>query len=193
MSAKNLESGEYLLPFDTSKYPIRISQGNDGPWSHKVFRTTNVFGRSRENSLRYAVDFALPLGTEVRAARAGKILIASLANSWCYEGLDPNIGLNPPPDGWTNFVLIAHSDDTFALYSHLGTTQLIDLRQEVKAGDAIAVTGKSGWIAQIPHLHFQVSSRNVSESVPFSFRDYEGSLDHQTLLSQGQIWLGDYP
>ena len=149
------KEAEYFLPFDTSKYPLRISQGRNGPWSHFLIRK-QLPGGIAEIDLINDVDFALPIGTEVRAARDGRVYGALLGGTWCYEGLDPQIGLNPPSMGWTNHIVIVHEDETTAVYSHLGNEKLVEGHQIVKAGDIIAKTGRSGWIAEIPHLHFQI-------------------------------------
>lgn len=181
----------YSLPFDTSKYPVRISQGNNGPWSHFRAKKDNPFfpGRFIETDMVYAVDFALPIGTEVKAARGGKILMAYLNGGWVYRGLDPEVGNSQP--GRTNYIQIDHGDGTVALYSHLSREVLVQRKQEVSAGEVIALTGESGWIAEIPHMHFQVNDRSFRRTLPLSFRDYHGSLDHKTLVKEGQIWFGE--
>lgn len=185
---------QYQLPFDTTKYPIRISQGNNGPWSHKLIRREipSQKGKFVESELIHAVDFALPLGSEVRAARKGQIKSFWLNNDWFYEGLDPEIGNNPPFMS-TNFVIIKHTDGTEAWYSHLSKQVVIVEDQLVLPGTVIGFTGKSGWIAGIPHLHFSVFQGfrdRVLRTVPISFKDYSGSLDHETLLTEGKIWFG---
>jgi murein DD-endopeptidase MepM/ murein hydrolase activator NlpD len=180
----------YQVPFDTSLNPLRISQGNNGPWSHRLLRNTLASGHVIEKDLIHAVDFALPFWTEVRAARSGKVFGAILSGTWFYEGLDPEIGNNPPPFGWTNQIIIEHDDDTRAIYSHLAAESLVEIREEIKAGQVIARTGRSGWIAQMPHLHLQICNSNFSKSLPIRFKDYQGSLDHETLLREGRIWFG---
>lgn len=179
----------YRLPFDTSIHPLRISQGHNGPWSHMLQRRVTPLGNTLETDLLHAVDFALPLGTEVRAARDGKIFLFMFGGTWYYEGSDPEIGNNPPPDkGWTNQLLVDHGDETFALYSHLANEFLVTRGQPVRAGDVIARTGRSGWIGNTPHVHLMVLDRTFRKTLLISFSDYDGPLDHQTLLRQGKIW-----
>jgi murein DD-endopeptidase MepM/ murein hydrolase activator NlpD len=185
-----MQEVEYFLPFDTTKHPIRISQGNNGPWSHFLIKKQHPGGIS-ETDLIHAVDFALPIGTEVKAARDGRVFGAILSGTWCYEGLDPEIGLNPPPMGWTNHIIIAHEDETYAIYSHLGNTRFVLDDRIVRAGDVIAKTGRSGWIAETPHLHFQLLNDRFNKSLPIHFSNYSGSLDHATLLKEGKIWFGE--
>lgn len=191
-----INEAEYVLPFDINAYPIRVSQGRNGSWSH-FLHTRRPAARPDvclETDLTHAVDFALPLGTEVRAAREGLITDYWLGSNWYYEGLDPKIGNNPPL-GSTNFLIIQHKDGTIAWYSHLGRNMPVRRGQPVRAGEVIAVTGQSGWIAQIPHLHFQVNTPGKlltsQRSISVTFRNYDRNLDHETLLREGHIWFGD--
>lgn len=188
---KSLVEAGYYLPFDTSRYPVRISQGNNGPWSHFLQKIPRARGKVSEVDLTYAVDFALPLGSEVLAARGGTIVHANYSSEWCYEGLDPDIG-NHPPQLSTNFVVIEHQDGTWGWYSHLSAERVATISQVIRRGDLIGYTGKSGWIARIPHLHMQVNNAvGVQRTLQVNFQNYDGSLDHQSLLNQGKIWFGE--
>lgn len=184
---------KHSLPFDTSKFPIRISQGNNGPWSHYLIQR-EIPSRSGTFSvidLTYAVDFALPFGTEIRATKNGQIYAMILTSDWFYEGLDPEIGNNPPPLS-TNLIILRHEDGTTSLYSHITREALVCRGQFVKRGEVIARTGKSGWVAEVPHLHLQVNTQTTTtKSLPFSFTDYPGSLDHETMAKKGLIWFGN--
>jgi len=173
---------EYHFPFDTRKHEVLISQGSRGPWSHYLHSPTL--------DLTHAVDFALPFGTEVLAARAGVVILVLLTGTWVYEGLDPDVG-NNSEGKFTNQVIIKHEDGTVACYSHLEGRRAVETRQEVGAGELIAWSGRSGWVAQIPHIHFQVTDRNTFLSVPVAFVGYPWSLDHRTLLGEGRIWTGE--
>ncbi len=184
---------KHSLPFDTSKFPIKISQGNSGPWSHFLIRReiSSRPGAFSVTDLTYAVDFALPFGTEVRATKNGQVYAMILSGDWFYEGLDPEIGNNPPPLS-TNLIILRHDDGTASLYSHLTREALVRTGQFVRRGEIIARTGKSGWVAEVPHLHFQVSTQTTTpRSLPLSFNDYLGSLDHETMVKNGSIWFGD--
>lgn len=184
---------KYYLPFDTSKHPVRISQGRNGPWSHFVQEFTTPLRPSMifKTDLLNAVDFALPLGSEVRASREGVIESVYLESDTYYEGLDPEIG-NNLARGSTNFIVVFHPDKTRSIYSHLNREEIAKPRQLVIPGDVIAYTGKSGWIAEIPHLHFQVWDRiSPLRTLPVIFEDYNGPLDHETLLGENKIWFGE--
>lgn len=184
-----IEKG-YCLPFDASVQPIRISQGNNGPWSHYLIRNEieGHPGIFSERDLIYAVDFALPFGTEVRAAKDGRVYGLILTSDWYYEGLDPKTGNNPPPLS-TNLIILSHEDGTSTLYSHLSPEALVRRGQHVKKGEIVARTGKTGWIAEIPHLHFQVCTETIPvRSLPLSFDEYDGPLDHEVLADLGLVW-----
>lgn|SRR3989344_3903666 len=186
----------YTLPFDTAANPVRISQGRNGPWSHFLQRreVSSRPGIFIETDLINAIDFALPLGTPVKAARSGRIWNLWHGSEWCYEGLNPEIGNNPPFMS-TNFVIIEHDDGTQAWYSHLSKDVLAQRGQLVEAGSILGLTGKSGWIAEIPHLHIHVFEKPTSEirykTVPFTFEDYLGPLEHEALVREGLIWSGE--
>jgi murein DD-endopeptidase MepM/ murein hydrolase activator NlpD len=181
---------ECRLPFDAVNLGIRISQGNNGPWSHFV-QERELPGRpgiKARTDLAYAVDFALPYGTFVRAARGGMVFAVYGGSDYFYDGTDPTVGNNIPM-GSTNLVIIEHDDGTRGTYSHLSQDLIVQRGQRVEVGQIIGKTGKSGWIGGIPHLHFQVSRvQKAWTSVPVEFQDCTGSLDHTKLVSMGKIY-----
>ncbi len=183
-------SVEYRVPFDTSNSEVRISQGNNGPWSHFV-QERELPGRpdvKAKTDLAYAVDFALPFGTLIRAARAGLVFAVYVGSDYFYEGRDPNIGNNIPM-GSTNLVMIEHVDGTRGTYSHLSGEAMVYRNQRIEVGEVIGRTGRSGWIGRIPHLHFQVTNIKAGwASVPIKFEDCPGSLDHGELMRMGRIY-----
>lgn len=114
-------------------------------------------------SSRNAVDFAMPEGSAVHAAREGVVI--NVARSF-FRG-----GLTPATQDEANFVQILHDDGTNAIYAHL---QMDSIRvrpgQRVARGEFIASSGNTGFSSG-PHLHFVVL-RNAgmqSVSVPVSF------------------------
>jgi len=143
-----------------------------------------------EADLSYAVDFALPFGTEVRAPSDGVVFEYFLNSDYFYDGLDQEIGNNLPVFS-TNFMILLHEDNVVTWYSHLGKEVMIKRGQKVKKGDVIALTGKSGWVAQMPHLHFQQCGRSLMRiSTPVVFMEWTNVLDHETLMREDKIWLG---
>ncbi len=113
---------------------------------------------------KYAVDFAMPVGTNIYAARAGTVFAIATQN---YRG-----GLDTSRHGANaNVVQIMHDDGTFAVYAHLNRGSIrVRPGDTVRRGELIAASGNTGFSTG-PHLHFAVL-RNAGmrlESVPVLF------------------------
>lgn len=138
----------YYLPFEKGKeYPM--SQGYNGKLSH---HNTN------------ALDFSMPEGSNVTAARDG-IVIQVIQNNWqsCAEERCKE---------YNNKISIYHSDGTFAQYAHIKQNgALVKEGEVVKAGQLIAKSGNTGWSSG-PHLHFIVYKNTMSgtESLETKFK-----------------------
>ncbi|MEN6578108.1 MAG: M23 family metallopeptidase [Phycisphaerales bacterium] len=147
----------YRLPFEKGK-AYRVCQGYDGRLSH-------------HGPNQYAVDFAMPEGTTVCAARAG--LVVDLKESSNVGGHE-NKYTNE-----SNYVSIAHADGTIGEYHHLKTDGvLVEIGQRVVAGQAIALSGNTGY-STFPHLHFGVYSAASAEhmqSHPITFTTAQGII-----------------
>ena len=112
----------------------------------------------------HAVDIAMPIGTDVVAARGGIVFDVAASNF--------QAGLDMERDGpAANVVRILHDDGTYAVYAHLNTNTIrVQPGDRVERGDYIADSGNTGYSSG-PHLHFVVV-RNVGmrvESVPVTF------------------------
>ena len=112
----------------------------------------------------YAVDFAMPIGTDVVAAREGVVFAVASTNF--------RSGLNPEIDGpAANVVRVLHDDGTYAIYAHLNTNTIrVKPGDYVSRGQYIADSGNTGFSSG-PHLHFAVV-RNAGlqvASVPITF------------------------
>jgi murein DD-endopeptidase MepM/ murein hydrolase activator NlpD len=117
----------------------------------------------------YAVDIAMPIGTDVYAARAGVVIDAASTN---YRG-----GLDPTQEGAAaNVIRILHDDGTYAIYAHLNwNTIRVRPGDVVERGEYIADSGNTGFSTG-PHLHFAVI-RNADMrlvSVPVTFEGPNG-------------------
>lgn len=114
---------------------------------------------------RFAVDIAMPIGTDIFAARAGVVFDVSGDN---YRS-----GLDPERDGpAANVVRILHDDGTYAVYAHLNWNSIrVRPGDYVKRGQYIADSGNTGFSSG-PHLHFVVlrNSGMRAESVPVQFQ-----------------------
>jgi hypothetical protein len=112
----------------------------------------------------HAVDLAMPIGTDIFAARGGVVFDTASTN---FQG-----GLDPERDGPNaNVVRILHDDGTYAIYAHLNTNSIrVRPGDRVRRGQYIADSGNTGFSSG-PHLHFVVV-RNAGmriESVPITF------------------------
>jgi murein DD-endopeptidase MepM/ murein hydrolase activator NlpD len=136
-----------------------------------AFAVTQAYGgklsshNNRENL--YAVDFAMPRGTPIVAARSGIVIDATLRH---HEG-----GFDVSYLDKANTVAIVHDDGTVAEYAHLSPgAEFVKLGQRVTAGDLIGHSGNTGYSSG-PHLHFIVSRPSVADgkvtrqSVPVVF------------------------
>lgn len=116
----------------------------------------------------YAVDFALPDGTPVYAAREGTVINARHDS---FQGAVAPIMLDQ-----ANVVEILHSDGTIGVYAHLHWDSIrVRIGEHIARGQYIADSGNTGFSAG-PHLHFAVI-RNAGEadvSVPVVFAGLVG-------------------
>lgn len=145
----------YELPFPRGKSFV-VGQGFHGDFTHS-------------GNDAFAVDFDMPEGTPVLAARAGTVEV--VADQFSGGGLDPGLRQR------ANVVLVRHADGTYGEYVHLrqGGAR-VRVGQKVKAGDPIGWSGNVGY-SRGPHLHFAVF-RAVSgtdrETFPMRFRTSAG-------------------
>ncbi len=170
------------LPFDANTYNPILTQGFDGPWSHKkISVSTDLYNYKMD--LTYSTDWALDPGTLVRATRAGIVRIIFDQSDAYYEGEDSETGIPFALAGKTNFVVVVHPNKMKSIYSHLWKDSIrVRVGQQVERGQELAESGKSGWIGPIPHLHFHMVSDNVNiKSSPFTFIDYPDSLYHKDI------------
>ena len=122
----------YALPFEEGK-TFRVIQGYFSHFTHKE---------------RAALDFNMNRGTNITAAREGVVVRVK------EDGTKGGLNKKYRPDG--NNIVIQHADGTRAGYWHLQHNgALVNVGDTVKAGQLIALSGKTGYAA-VPHLHFLV-------------------------------------
>jgi len=159
LDAVHDEKVAYRLPFEEGR-SFAITQAYGGKLtSHSNFENL------------YAVDFAMPPGTPVVAARGGILIEARLHH---HEG-------GHAVNDWdkANTVSILHEDGTVAEYAHLSPgAAIVGPGQRVEAGQLIGYSGNTGYSSG-PHLHFVVYKPAVTDgkmtrrSLPVVFYDYD--------------------
>ncbi|NMB92534.1 MAG: peptidoglycan DD-metalloendopeptidase family protein [Parcubacteria group bacterium] len=138
-----IPNGELIIdgPVNTNpkvqKTPLKDATGyfiNPAPGAIK---TQGLHGRN-------AVDLAAPIGTPIRAAASGKVLVARMGWNGGYGGL----------------VIIQHPNGTQTLYAHLSGLNTT-AGENVSQGEIIAYMGNSGHVRASKggngsHLHFEI-------------------------------------
>ena len=151
-AARHAGSVNYRAPFAAgASYPI--TQAYPGPATHPT------------RDSMYAVDIAMPVGTDIVAARGGVV----------FEVASTNFKGGPDVDEYAdlaNLVRILHDDGTYAVYAHLNwNTIRVQPGDRVKTGQYIADSGNTGFSSG-PHLHFAVQRNRGMRvvSLPIAFR-----------------------
>jgi len=161
-------SFEYDLPFQKGK-SYRVTQGYNGNFSHQ-----------NEN----AIDFTMPEGSEVLAARDGMIVqvvqnnTESCAKEECKK--------------YNNYITIMHTDGTFARYTHIKYNgSKYKSGDTVKRGDLIAYSGNVGWTGG-PHLHFVCFLGGFEKWNTIETKFKIDKADKAVALKEGNTYLRDY-
>jgi hypothetical protein len=141
----------YRLPFALAS-AFRVSQAYPSAVTHN------------DPANLHALDFVMPIGTGVYAARGGTVI--EIADDNYTAGLDPEADL-----AGANIVRILHGDGTMGLYAHLNWNSIrVRPGQVVERGEYLADSGNTGFSSG-PHLHFVVqrNAGGMIESVPVEF------------------------
>lgn len=164
--AEHDDSYLYSLPYEEGK-AFRIDQGFNGRFSHS-------------GDFQYAIDWNMPEGTPILAARTG--VVTGMKDQFS-EG-----GPHRRYENFANYVMIKHDDGTVAEYAHLkqGSSR-VKVGQRVQVGEVIALSGNTGFTTG-PHLHFFVykavdGGKRQSFPVRFRLRD-----DSPTMLVEGESY-----
>ncbi len=139
----------YRLPYPSGESYL-VGQGPGGSTTH--------FGDSVE-----AVDWDMPEGTSVLAARAG--LVADVESQFRGRSTENK-------DIGGNYVFISHDDGTIGEYFHLRFNGVkVEMGQRVEEGELLGYSGNTGY-TNGPHLHFMVYKAvngHRRKSIPLKF------------------------
>lgn len=113
----------------------------------KVPKIFSPFG-PRGGRLHAGVDLSPPMGTPVRAASAGVVLVAK-----CNTNTGRCVGPTASGYGW--MVEIRHPGNIVTRYGHMRDRPAVAVGQRVEAGQVIGFVGNTGHSTG-PHLHFEV-------------------------------------
>ena len=97
---------------------------------------------------QFTLDFGMPVGTPVHAARDGVVVL--------FEDSHDGGCLREECSRLANFIVLLHADGTTGEYFHLerGSVQ-VALGARVQRGQLLALSGNTGY-SSAPHLHFGV-------------------------------------
>lgn len=117
--------------------PTSVSgtQSSGGGFTHPVpgaVRTQGIHGYN-------AVDLAAPIGTPIRAAAGGEVIV-SKSSGW--------------NGGYGRYIVIRHPNGTQTLYAH-NSSNAVGVGAYVSQGEVIGYVGNSGKSTG-PHTHFEV-------------------------------------
>lgn len=169
VTIKNFDKAyPYDLPFQKGQ-GYKLFHGYNGSFSHQG-----------ENAL----DFTMPEGTDIVAAREGVVVqvvqhnTESCAREECKK--------------FNNYITVMHSDGTFAQYAHIKYNGAkFSVGDSVKKGDVIASSGNVGYSSG-PHLHFVCFKGAFSnfETLETKFRIDTG--ERSSGLKEGTVYFRNY-
>ncbi len=148
----------YSLPYEPGR-SYRVLQGYGSRFSHTGLE-------------EFAIDFDMPVGTPVHAARAGVVArVEESHDKGCWE------------DGcgrYANYIVVLHSDGTTGEYYHLMQEGAVaEVGDSVSQGQLIGYSGNTGHTT-MPHLHFAVyraTDWGNTQSIPVRFQAADGIIN----------------
>jgi murein DD-endopeptidase MepM/ murein hydrolase activator NlpD len=165
---KTFDDYNYSLPYKKGE-SYKVDQGYNGSFSHQ-----------NENAL----DFTMPVGTEIFAARSGVVIQVMQNNHMnCAEKKCAE---------YNNYIVIYHSDGTFAKYIHLKQNgSLVKEGDAIKENDLIGYSGNVGW-SNGPHLHFVTYFQRMDkiETLKTKFKINDGK--ESIYLKEKSSYLKNY-
>jgi murein DD-endopeptidase MepM/ murein hydrolase activator NlpD len=167
MSRADVELGRLDADHDDG-YLYRLPYGDD-----VSFPIIQGYGAklSHRGAERFTLDFGMPVGTPVHAAREGVVVLVEDSHD---EGC-----AHEDCGRFANFVVVLHSDGTTGEYFHLehGSAR-VGVGELVARGQWLARSGNTGF-STAPHLHFGVyrtGHDRTTESLAVRFQTRRGAI-----------------
>ena len=159
---------QYDLPFQKGE-SYKLWQGYNGSFSHQD-----------ENSL----DFTMPEGTKIVAAREGVVVKVVQNNTQSCNTKECA--------KYNNYVTILHPDGTFANYVHIKFNgAVVKQGDEVKKGALIAHSGNVGW-SSAPHLHFVCYAGDFGKRNTLETKFKIDAGNKSIILKEGTVYTRNY-
>jgi len=153
----------YHIPY-SKKRKYEVIQSFNGKFSHRL------------PTSKYAIDFDMPIGTPILAAREG--IISGTEDQFTEHGGRDFMGK-------ANYIVITHDDGTMAQYLHLDHKGVkVSEGDRVERGQLIGYSGHTGFSTR-PHLHFVIKN-GKSISLLFYFEGYKKLKSGKKYRGQGQ-------
>ncbi|MEU0087059.1 M23 family metallopeptidase [Streptomyces sp. NPDC006274] len=140
-SAAKAKAAASAAKAKAAKKPAKKTPSWVKPVSKYTLTASFAQGGAMWSAKHSGQDFAVPIGTPVKAAGAGTVVKAG-----------PNGGGDGPAYG--NAVVVKHNNGKYSQYAHLSKIN-VKIGSKVKAGQTIAKSGNSG-NSSGPHLHFEI-------------------------------------
>ena len=136
-------------------------------------KITDIFGyRPNRRRIHQGLDIKVQTGDTIYAAFDGKVRITSYQRR-----------------GYGYYVVIRHNNGIETLYAHL-SKRLVDVNQNVKAGDPIGLGGNTGRSSGA-HLHFEtiLMGKSIDPALMFDFKNQKMTGDSYMYRKPGSKYV----
>ena len=136
-------------------------------------KVTDVFGyRPRRRRMHNGLDIKVQTGDTIYAAFDGKVRITNYQRR-----------------GYGHYVVVRHNNGIETLYAHL-SKKLVDLNQNVKAGEPIGLGGNTGRSSG-SHLHFEtiLMGKSIDPAAMFDFKNQTTTGEYYMYRKPGSKYV----
>jgi murein DD-endopeptidase MepM/ murein hydrolase activator NlpD len=135
----SLEKANAKATGELSNLPAQGVKGGNGPWDWPVTGPiTGAFGETRPGHIHAGIDIAVPVGTPIRAAANGRVVLLQPTGA---------------SGGYGNYTCLQHTATLTSCYAHQRNFA-VTKGQTVKQDQVIGYVGMTGHTFG-PHLHFE--------------------------------------